>query len=360
MMISTNMNVQNADSSSTNFPWKWYLKDINQVQKNGKKVFSCFSCGGGSTMGYKIAGYDVVGCCELDPRMLKTYVINNHPQYPFLMDVREFVNIPNDKLPQELFDLDVLDGSPPCSVFSVAGVREKAWNVEKKFKEGQKEQRLDDLFLYFIDIAKKLQPKVVVAENVKGLLLGNAKGWINQIIKRFDDAGYLTQIFLFNSAKMGVPQKRERVFFIAHRKDLHYDKLIMNFNDRIIKFGDVREQEGKRYSDNSVTSELMKMRKPGDRCLGDISMRVRKKTTGFSSPINNDDEPIQTITAGGQLFRFCDGLLMTDKDIANCQTFPQDYDFNGESVQYVCGMSVPPVMMAKISEQVYKQWLKNG
>ena len=51
---------------------------------------------------------------------------------------------------------------------------------------------------------------------------------------------------------------------------------------------------------------------------------------------------------------------MTDKDIIGCQTFPQDYDFMDQSVQYICGMSVPPVMMAKISEQVYKQWLKGG
>ena len=90
----------------------------------------------------------------------------------------------------------------------------------------------------------------------------------------------------------------------------------------------------------------------------DINKRVRKSNSGFTSPINHDDEPVQTITAGGYCFRMCDGLLMTDKDIINCQTFPQDYDFKKQSVQYVCGMSVPPVMMAKISEQVYRQWLK--
>ena len=69
---------------------------------------------------------------------------------------------------------------------------------------------------------------------------------------------------------------------------------------------------------------------------------------------------MQTIVSGSSLYRMCDGLLMTDKDIISCQTFPQDYDFMGQSVQYICGMSVPPVMMAKISEQVYRQWLKGG
>lgn len=51
----------------------------------------------------------------------------------------------------------------------------------------------------------------------------------------------------------------------------------------------------------------------------------------------------------------CDGLLMTDKDIINCQTFPQDYDFMDQDVQYVCGMSVPPVMMANIASEVQRQ-----
>ena len=106
------------------------------------------------------------------------------------MDIRDFMKLPDEKIPEELFHLDVLDGSPPCSVFSTAGVREEGWNTEKVFREGQAKQRLDDLFLYFIAIAKRLQPKVVIAENVKGIIIGNAKGWVNQIVKGFDDAGY--------------------------------------------------------------------------------------------------------------------------------------------------------------------------
>ena len=97
-------------------------------------------------MGYKLAGYDVIGCCEIDPRVMAVYKANNHPKYPYLMDVRQFVDIPNEELPPELFNLDILDGSPPCSVFSTAGDREKAWNKEKVFREGQAKQKLDDLF----------------------------------------------------------------------------------------------------------------------------------------------------------------------------------------------------------------------
>ena len=309
-------------------------------------------------MGYKLAGYEVVGNCEIDPEMIKIYRQNNHPKHSFLMDVRDFLKLPDEEIPEDLRHLDVLDGSPPCSVFSLAGKREEGWNVEKTFREGQAKQRLDDLFLYFIEIAKRLQPKVVVAENVKGLITGSAKGWVNQIVGAFNDAGYDVQIFLFNSARMGVPQKRERVFFVAGRKDLHLPKLRMDFDGKPIPFGKVREPYGRPLPETTQAGKLMKYRIPSDRCLQDINLRVTKKKSGCTSPINHDDEPVQTITAGGYAFRMCDGLLMTDKDIISCQTFPQDYDFMDQNVQYVCGMSVPPVMMAKISEQVYLQWLR--
>lgn len=359
-MKSSNMNARNAVSGSTEFPWKWKLSDLEKRPKHGHTVFSCFSCGGGSSMGYKLAGYDVVGNCEIDPDMMKVYKQNNHPEHSFLMDVRDFLKLPDEKIPEELFHLDVLDGSPPCSVFSMAGSREEAWNVEKAFREGQAKQRLDDLFLFFIAIAKRFQPKVVIAENVKGIITGNAKGWVNQIVKAFDDAGYVVQIFLFNAARMGVPQKRERVFFIAHRKDLKYPKLVMDFRSKLIPFADVREPYGKMLPEDNLSAKLMKYRIASDRCVADINARVRKKTSGYTSPINHDDEPVQTITAGGYCFRMCDGLHMTDRDIISCQTFPQDYDFMDQNVQYICGMSVPPVMMARISEQVYRQWLKGS
>ncbi|MCD7762544.1 MAG: DNA cytosine methyltransferase, partial [Lachnospiraceae bacterium] len=120
------MNAPDAGSGSTEhrFPWRWKLSDLKKVEKNGKTVFSCFSCGGGSSMGYKLAGYDVVGNCEIDPDMEKIYVQNHHPAHTYLMDIREFNRL--QVFPDELKNLDILDGSPPCSVFSDAGDREKA------------------------------------------------------------------------------------------------------------------------------------------------------------------------------------------------------------------------------------------
>lgn len=199
------------------FPYKWTLKDATFTKDKGT-VFSCFSCGGGSTMGYKLAGFDVIGCNEIDPKMMDAYIANHNPKYPFLSDIREFKALSD--LPDELYHLDILDGSPPCSSFSMAGNREDDWGKEKQFREGQSEQVLDTLFFDFIDLAKRLQPKVVIAENVKGLMMGEAWKYMREIYKQFDEAGYYCQHFLLDASKMGVPQRRERVFFICLRKDL--------------------------------------------------------------------------------------------------------------------------------------------
>ena len=306
-------------------------------------------------MGYKLAGYDVIGNCEIDPDMMKIYKYNHHPRYSYLMDVRDFLK--KDGFPEELYSLDILDGSPPCSVFSTAGEREKAWGKEKAFREGQKLQTLDDLFFVFIDIAKKLKPKVVIAENVSGLLKGNAKGYVNEIIKKFKDAGYRVQIFLLNAAKMGVPQKRERVFFVCLRDDIDLPKIEFAFNEQPILFGEVRTNNGKEMQ-NGIYNELLKYRKPQDTCINDISLRIRHKQSGFSSAIDSDDRIASTLVSSGNHYRMIDGKNISDGDCLNIQTFPQDYNFMGQSVKYVCGMSVPPVMMAQIADQIYIQWLK--
>lgn len=360
-MNNSSASARNAGSGSTHdghrFPWKWWLKDLDAVPKNGKTVFSCFSCGGGSSMGYKLAGYTVIGNCEIDPRVAKVYQANLHPKYPFLMDVRDFLKIPKEELPKELFDLDVLDGSPPCSAYAMCGDREKAWGTERVFKEGQAAQRLDDLFFFFIQIAEKLQPKVVIAENVAGLVRGNAKGYVNEIFKAFDGAGYKTQLFLLDAARMGVPQARQRCFFIARRKDLNLPAVKMEFNEKPITFGEVRTPKGIEIKDGKV-KRYIKYMKPTDKSVSDILEREIGKSALYGTQISQDHYVATTLTSSSMSIRGFDRMRYSDGDHINVQTFPQDYDFQDQGVRYICGMSVPPVMMAQVATQVYDQMLQ--
>jgi len=355
------MNAPAASSSSTTsshrFPWKWKLSDLDRVKKNGLTVFSCFACGGGSSMGYKLAGYTVLGNCEIDPKIAATYRANLHPRYSFVMDVRDFLKLPDEKIPQELFSLDVLDGSPPCSTFSMAGDRESAWGKRKRFTEGQALQTLDDLFFTFIAIAKRLRPKVVVAENVKGLILGNAKGYVHEIAKGFREAGYDVQLFLLNAASMGVPQQRERTFFVARQRDFDFPSLSLSFREQPIPFGAIRDKSGRPFKIGGGKLEwLLHRRKPSDKSISDICSRIGIKRVGFTRRIVRDDVVAPTVVAGDYDFRFCDGLYMTDNDLRNASTFPQDYDFGEKGALFLCGMSVPPVMMAQVASQIAEQW----
>ncbi len=295
-------------------------------------------------MGYKLAGYDVIGGVEIDPEMMRIYRKNHSPRLSYLMPIQEFKTLPD--LPKELFELDVLDGSPPCSSFSMAGNREKDWGKEKKFREGQAEQRLDDLFFHFIDLAKRLRPRMVVAENVKGLIQGSARGYVKEIFQKFREAGYETQLFLLNASRMGVPQIRERTFFIARRSDLRLPKVEMKFEEPVQTVGMVCR---------------------GIDPAGDlITGKETRKDWGFTNPGDgfgtaggfnshkklSPDRPAFTQTATLRHYHWDQPRVISDALVKRIQSFPDDFDFCGQEVHYVCGMSVPPFMMQRVSSQL--------
>lgn len=308
-------------------------------------------------MGYKLAGYDVLGNVEIDPQMMALYKRNHNPRFSFEMPIQEFKEIPNDQLPAELFDLDILDGSPPCSVFSTSGKREKKWGQEHHFREGQAKQKLDELFFDFLDVVEKLRPRVVVAENVRGMVIGLAKGYVALVKRRFEQLGYRVQLFLLNSATMGVPQKRERIFFVAHRGDLHLPKLSLQFQQRPVLYGEVRSGRGRQLDPDSLTFKRWLQRRPCDDSFGDITERIEGKVSNFNSVLVKDDRVPYTIASNSCFIRYDEPYYISDMDIIRIQTFPRDYDFMGANVQYVCGMSVPPLMMKGIASAIYDQWL---
>lgn len=336
------------------FPWRWSFKDYPK-EKNGLKVYSCFACGGGSTMGYELAGYDVIGANDIDEKMAFIYRKNHHPRHYHLMDIRKMLST---DLPDEMFDLDILDGSPPCSTFSIAGKREKEWGKERKFREGQAEQILDDLFFRFLELAERLKPKIIVAENVAGMLVGKAKNYSNNIMKRMEEIGYDVQAFLLNSATMGVPQRRKRMFFIGKRKNLRFSPLLLMFDQKPISFHMFKSEIGKEPTEHSM--KLLLHRKPNDRNMAEISERIIGKYSRFNAIIVHDQDIFPTIISGERCYRYSDGMECSDGDYINAGTFPQDFDFCGQKPKYVVGMSVPPVMMANVAEQIAIQLFRIG
>ena len=350
------------------FPYEWTLKDAKFTKDKGT-VFSCFACGGGSTMGYKLAGFDVLGCNEIDPKMIEAYKVNHNPKYAYLEPIQTF-KLRKD-LPKELYNLDILDGSPPCSSFSMAGNREKDWGKEKKFREGQAEQVLDNLFFDFIDLAKELQPKVVVAENVAGLMMGAAKEYVKRIYKAFKDAGYQLRIepYLLDASTMGVPQRRRRVFFVALRNDIaepfmeqvdmfqSAPKLDLVFNEEPILFNKIADYKGKMITPHSKMA--WDKRKYGDENIADSKARVQgMKVSDYNSKYIYEEKVCNTLVSKCDYFLlFSKPIRLSKAEVLKISTFPLDYYVKKGKVGYLCGMSVPPVMTAQIASRIHEQWI---
>ena len=347
-------------------PYNWTLENAVCAKDKGT-VFSGLACGGGSAMGYKRAGFDVVGCNEIDPRMMAVYVANHKPQYSYLEPIQEFKQ--RKDLPAELYDLDILDGSPPCTTFSEAGLREKVWGVEKKFREGQTKQVLDTLFYDYIDLVEILKPKVAISENVEGLLLPSSMHYVREIYRRFSEIGYICQHFVVDGSLMGVPQARRRVFFIAIRKELTQNLrmhgnifeqlpyLDLSFNEKPITYGEIAYP----LDDTPITGEILKVlnnAKPTETDLRYACKRLKGKASLFSYKIVHDNSILGTITASGaKQIIYKDKRYINTVESIRSSTFPADFDFCGQNPVYVMGMSVPPVMMAQVASRIHEQWL---
>ena len=336
--------------------WKWTFADYPK-EKNGLKVFSCFACGGGSTMGYKLAGCEVLGCCEIDPKMNEVYLKNHNPKYNFLMDIREFNKLPKEEIPEELFHLDILDGSPPCTTFSMAGEREESWGKKKKFREGQAEQTLDDLSFVFIETVAKLRPRCVIMENVEGLLLGEAWSYVQEIYRQFKEIGYQVKHWLCKGENMGVPQKRHRVFFIALRGDVQYDftDLDMSFNYEPVTYGDIKGGSMTPLGEGTDYRRLTLAARPEEKCIADVNLRLHNKNSGFQSYFVDDSSILPTLRAKPDIIDRNAVAYVSKETLIHAQTFPEDYDFvrnTMTNVGYICGMSVPPIMIKRIVQRL--------
>jgi DNA (cytosine-5)-methyltransferase 1 len=223
----------------------------------------------------------------------------------------------------------------------MAGNREKDWGEEKQFREGQAMQILDTLFFDFIDLAKKLQPKVVIAENVKGLLIGEAKQYVRQIYREFDLAGYYVQHWLLDASKMGVPQRRERVFFIALRKDLAEPflksidlftiapELTLKFNESEIPFKEIYQKgiSHTEHTENSRLHNYWKNRIASDKTMGDIVNRLEKRLSMMSVMLINNEDVAPTFTRQDRTILYEEYRSINRNEACMIQSYPQDYNF---------------------------------
>lgn len=199
------------------------MEEIQALPWNGFNAVSTFSGCGGSSLGYRMAGFKMLWASEFVPAAQETYRANAAPHT--ILDTRDIREVAGqhilDATGLGVGEIDLFDGSPPCASFSTAGKREAGWGQVKKYSDTK--QRTDDLFFEYARLIEETRPRVFVAENVAGLVRGTAKGYFKLILARLRACGYRVQARVLDASWLGVPQSRNRLIFVGVRDDLGTD-----------------------------------------------------------------------------------------------------------------------------------------
>jgi len=192
-------------------------------------------------------------------------------------------------------------------------------------------------------------------ENVSGLIKGNAKTYVIKIFRRIQEIGYKAQIFSINAASLGVPQMRQRVFIIGHKKEFDLKPLELKFNEKPIGF----EEATKRFWDlggDSIERFAIYKQWLETKIGASHIKRFSLVKPSLEKPCNTLTEASSNIGAASVCHPIYPRKLNRFEASA-IQSFPQDYNFLNQNPLSCIGRSVPPVMMAQISNQIRIQWL---
>ena len=363
---------------------KYNLQDVYNAEAQNKfNVISTFAGGGGSSTGYRLAGGKILAINEFVEEARNTYA-ENYPSTPILPDdIKELTG-------QDLLDaanikageVDILDGSPPCSAFSVAGAmvqgnHKKGFGKTKKYSDGKKIENIEDLFFEFLRVAEDIKPKVIVAENVAGLMMGEAKQYYYKITNEFEKIGYDVSSMVLDSSDYGVPQTRKRVIFIAVREDvteavgLTFMNIAGIFPDKFsepITCGDAfsdlvyDEEEVKmlteKFSKGSHFKTASKMPLDPPKVL--TGCDYHPKGHHFNMKRISRHKPAPTITASGGCIHWSEMRKLTLNESQRAMSLPDDFKLTGKWEQRSerMGRMVPPLMMKAIADSVYENVLK--
>jgi DNA (cytosine-5)-methyltransferase 1 len=315
-------------------------------------VISLFAGGGGSSLGYKMAGFKELLAIELDKNAVETLQAN------FSFDIwrtditqlkdGEILNRCNIKKGE----LDILDGSPPCQGFSTVGKRDL------------KDLR-NELYKTYINIVNDLQPKVFVMENVTGMAKGKMKGKFNEILKDLKSLNYNVKCKQMNAKYYNVAQSRERLIFIGIRKDLGIEPSFPLCNNKIISVKDAIK--------GVKNTEIIKPKGDIDKNYYNIVIgkdlatyyeSIGMKRKSYSCKKVNPNKPLNTLTklfvAGmSGLLHWEDKRFMSIEEMKRCCSFPDDYILTGDfkAKWALLGNSVMPNMMKAIGENIKTQIL---
>jgi len=381
--------------------YRYTLDDLKE--SSDRKLFtyiSFFAGGGGSSAGYKLAGGDCKFVNEFQQVAVDTYLAN-WPGTPHICG--DIKNVTGKQIMEmtgiKKYELDILDGSPPCPPFSMSGTKKKGWNKEKT-AYGMKQKNIEDLTWEMIRIADEMKPKVIICENVKGLTMDYARDHLNRMVADFEALGYSTTYKVLNGIHFGVPQKRQRVFIVSVRDDV-WMLLSSLYPEPVDEEPTLEQAIGDLRFDNENSVEAHELRESmkksakykwlkrlpknpdkvvsvGDDVVGPWYDKViaHRKKWGKELPERKSSfyqsrrvpwhQASHTLSEQGLMTSLAVHLhveedrVYTTKEAKRIMTLPEDYILTGTLNEKLArvGLMVAPMMMKYLAESIYENVLQ--
>lgn len=197
------------------------MDEIRAIPPNGLTAVSTFSGGGGSSLGLKRAGWTIPYAVEFIPMAAATYRANFPDTFVDERDIRTIQ--PEDildRIGMEPGQLDLFEGSPPCSSFSMSNTSADAFDKVKTYSDGVK-QSTHDLFDEWLRILAGLMPRAILAENVPGMVMGDQSHSVfSHVCSVLSSLGYEIKTAIMDSSHFGAATSRRRLIFIGYRRDV--------------------------------------------------------------------------------------------------------------------------------------------
>ena len=365
---------------------------IEDVKKSSSRelftVVSTFAGGGGSSTGYRLAGGKVIAINEFVEEAVATYSLNFPDTKVILGDIK---NITGKDLLQagnlSPRELDILDGSPPCSAFSSSGKGKKGWNKDKKYSDGKTVTNIEDLFLEYIRIATDIQPKIIVAENVEGITSRAAIEKLREFVTGFEriSPGYRMVYRVMDASKFGVPQSRMRTFFVGIRNDVFETLGLQEYELASLIYPQNSTSEGVSIGSaiENIDNDPEEVQMLLDACENSFqkkfveTMAFNPSKTLKPGPVNGKiscfnmkrpapNKPSPTLTQMGQqrsasgVMHYAANRKLTIKEMKRIMSLPDDYQLTGSFDQQAerIGRMVAPKMMSALATSIYNNILK--
>lgn len=344
-----------------------------------RKLIDLFCGAGGFSLGFEREGFDSVLAIDKWNDAVLTYNHNRKEKVALNIDIHDYTDEMIEKIVKEQGVCGVI-GGPPCQGFSMVGKRESG-------------DERNSLYLEYVRFVKVAKPLFFILENVKGLLSMEGGKYKEDIINRFSKLGYNVSFKLLRASDYGVPQSRERVFFVGLRKDI-FKKKFFDFEEitklpMVSTFDALSDLPSLDRGDNQYeyacapkndfqrtmrgnctiiennditmhteqTKKIISMVKDGGtiRDLPEEYYKVRNYNAAFKRM--NSKLPSGTIDCGHRnYFHYCENRIPTARESARIQSFPDSYVFLGnKSSQYTqIGNAVPVLLSSAIAKVILK------